>query len=541
MRSFEVDYKSLITQKLLVDAYAYFGSCRDFYGRNVLLKVPTGKIYSSVINSTLMADPLLSPELFFATARFADAKFNFHPPFDRSTFNPSFTPTPNYLRMKKLSYFFAASLVLLFSCKKNEPGIVLPSAEKNVFDMKNDQIKIAVVSDIHYTAPALFSNNGQAGQAFQDYLAQDPKLLAYSDPIWRRVLTDLKTDKPDILLVPGDLTKDGERINHQAMAGFFQSLQNDGVKIYVVPGNHDVANPEARRYDGNNAYPTPNITPAEFSSLYASFGYANAIGRDPNSLSYVTQPYPGLWIMGVDACRYEDNVDKSTTPGRIKPQTLAWMLEKLAQAKAQNITVFGMMHHNLVEHYTNQATLDPGYVIDDWQNISETLMNAGLRIIFTGHYHASDITRVQNKRNELFDIETGSLVTAPIPYRRIVMKNKELDITTNRVTSINATFPDEMSFTQYANSFLSVHLDAYFNYLLTTPAFGAPPSLAAFAAPIYRQGIMAHLAGDEKINPQQKDEIKQLATYSPELAEIVGFLWNDLPVKDNQEIVKYRD
>ncbi|GAA4741611.1 metallophosphoesterase family protein [Flavisolibacter ginsenosidimutans] len=442
--------------------------------------------------------------------------------------------------MKKL-LLSIVSCVALLSCKKNETQIVLPATEKNVFNMKDNQIKIAVVSDIHYTAPALFSNNGQAGQAFQDYLAQDPKLLAYSDPIWRRVLADLRADKPDILLVPGDLTKDGERISHEAMAGFFQSLQSDGVKVYVVPGNHDVSNPEARRYNGDNALPTPNVSPADFSNLYAPFGYAAAISRDPNSLSYVAQPYPGLWIMGIDACRYEDNTDKSTTPGRIKSQTLSWMLERLAEAKAQNITVFGMMHHNLLEHYTNQSILDPGYVIDNWQSISEKLMDAGLRIIFTGHYHATDITRVEKEKNELFDIETGSLVTAPIPYRRIVMKNKDLDITTTQVTSINASFPDGMSFTQYANSFLSAHLDVYFNYLLTTPAFGAPPTLAAFAAPIFRQGIMAHLAGDEKINPQQKNEVAQLAGYSPELAQIVGFLWNDLPVKDNKENVKYRD
>lgn len=407
--------------------------------------------------------------------------------------------------------------------------------------MKKNQIKIAVVSDIHYTAPALFTNNGQAGQAFQDYLAHDPKLLAYSDPIWHRVLADLRADKPDILLVPGDLTKDGERVSHEAMAGFFQSLQNDGVKVYVVPGNHDVSNPEARRYDGNKAYPTPNVSPADFSKLYGAFGYANAISRDQNSLSYVVQPYPGLWIMGIDACRYEDNGEKSIGSGRIKPQTLTWMLDKLAQARKQNITVFGMMHHNLVEHYTNQATIDPGYVIDDWQNISETLMNAGLRIIFTGHYHATDITRIEKGNKELFDIETGSLVTPPIPYRRIVMKDNVLDITTNQVTSIGATFPDGMNFTQYANSFLSVRLDAYFNHLLTTPPFGAPASLAAYAAPIFRQGIMAHFTGDEKINPQQKEEVSQLAGRSPQLAQIVNCLWNDLPVKDNEEIVKYRN
>ncbi|MDB5208047.1 MAG: metallophosphoesterase [Flavisolibacter sp.] len=439
--------------------------------------------------------------------------------------------------MKKILFLFSSGCLFIFSCKKNDQP---PAPEKNVFDLKNDHIKIAIVSDIHYTDPGLFTNNGIEGQAFQEYLAQDPKLLAYSDPIFRKVLADLKADKPDILLVPGDLTKDGERISHQSMASFFQSLKNENIKVYVVPGNHDVANPEAMRYDGNNAIPTPGISATEFSSIYGAFGYTNAISRDPNSLSYIAQPYAGLWIMGVDACRYEDNITKSTTPGRIKPQTLSWMLARLAEAKAQNITVFGMMHHNLLEHYTNQTELDPGYVIDNWQPVTESLMNAGLRIIFTGHYHASDITRYEKDGNELFDIETGSLVTAPIPYRRIIMKNKDLDITTTQVTSINAVFPNGMTFTEYSNSFLSGQLDVYFNYLLTNPPFSAPSSLATFAAPMFRQGIMAHFEGDEKINPQQKAEVAQLEAYSPELAGIVDLLWTDLPVKDNRENVKYR-
>lgn len=443
--------------------------------------------------------------------------------------------------MKKLFYLFVAGCAAFASCKKNDVMTTASARDKNAFDLKNNPIKIAVVSDIHYTAPALFTNGAEAGRAFQAYLAQDPKLIAYSDPIWRRVLADLRADKPDILLVPGDLTKDGERMSHEALAGFFRRLQNDGINVFVVPGNHDVANPEAMRYDGDNAYPTPGVSAAAFSALYAAFGYAAALSRDAGSLSYVVQPCPGLWIMGIDACRYEDNGEKSTTGGRIKPQTLAWMLERLAEARAQNIAVFGMMHHNLLEHYTNQSQLDPGYVIDDWQNVSETLMNAGLRVVFTGHYHATDITRLQSAKAELFDIETGSLVTAPIPYRRIVMNEKELDITTTHVASIDATLPAGTTFPQYANTFLSGHLDAYFNHLLTTPAFGAPPELAAFAAPIYRQGIMAHFAGDEKINARQKDEIRQLASYSPELAGIVGLLWADLPVKDKVETVRYRN
>lgn len=438
----------------------------------------------------------------------------------------------------------ATITVLLLACKKTDLTTSLPAQSTATQRLKKENLAIAVVSDIHYTDPKLFTNGGIEGKAFQDYLAQDPKLLTYSDPIFRRVLADLKANKPDVLLVPGDLTKDGEWISHQSVAAFFQDLKQQGIHVYVVPGNHDVANPEASTYNGDNASPAPNVSAAQFSTLYADFGYSDAshtISRDPASLSYVAQIASDLWLLGIDACRYEDNTDKATTPGRIKPKTLGWILNRLADARKQNITVFAMMHHNLVEHYTNQSLLDPGYVIEDWQNVTEKLMEAGLRIIFTGHYHASDITRYEKSGKELFDIETGSLVTAPLPYRRIRVKNKDLEIATEQVSSIDSNLPDGVNLQGYANSFLSGHLDAYFSYLLTTPAFGAPQQLADYAAPIFRKGIMAHMAGDEKISPAQQTEIQQLGTRSPDLAGIVNLLWTDLPVKDNREVVKYRE
>ena len=52
MQSFEIGYRGLISQRLLIDAYAYFGTYQDFYGRTVLVEGGTNKIYSSLINSS---------------------------------------------------------------------------------------------------------------------------------------------------------------------------------------------------------------------------------------------------------------------------------------------------------------------------------------------------------------------------------------------------------------------------------------------------------------------------------------------------------
>jgi UDP-2,3-diacylglucosamine pyrophosphatase LpxH len=419
---------------------------------------------------------------------------------------------------------------LLWSCKK---GIDPAPGDGST------NLKIAIVSDIHYMEPSLLVNNGAAGTAFQNYLDQDPKMVQYSDPIFKKVMEELRAEKPDILLIPGDITKDGEKIGHQAMAAFLTQLRNDGIKVFAMPGNHDINNAKAKLYNGDKDFAVDKTSKADFASIYANFGYSDAISRDPVSLSYVAELQPGLRIIAIDASKYDEyGPAGDVAAGRIKPETLAWVLAQLAQAKQQNIQVFAMMHHNLIEHYAGQSQLDPGYVIDDWQNAANTLMDAGLKVIFTGHYHANDISSYSHNGKKLFDIQTGSLVTAPSPYRIVIVKNDQLEVKTNTVQSIAAPLPGNLSFPAYANGFLSQHLDGYFNYYLTA-ILGAPQPVATFAAPLFRNGIMAHFAGDEKMPADQQQKIAELAAMSQQLAGIVTTLWTDTGEIDNNTTVKY--
>lgn len=441
----------------------------------------------------------------------------------------------------RLWLFVALFCQLAISCKKDlidEQNLTSTDGINHAARSSNGHLKIAIVSDIHYMHPSLLVNNGAAGTAFQNYLDQDPKLVQYSDPIWRRVMGELGAENPDILLVPGDITKDGEKIGHQAMAGFFNQLEQKGTRVYVMPGNHDINNAKAKLYDGNNDYPADQTSATDFENIYANFGYSEAIARDSNSLSYVAQLEPGLRILSIDASKYEDYTNGDVAEGRIKPQTLAWVLRQLAYAKQQNNTVFAMMHHNLIEHYAGQSQLDPGYVVNDWQTITPTLIDAGLRIIFTGHYHANDISSYTHNGKEVVDIQTGSLVTAPCPYRIVTVKNKKLEVKSNTVQSIAASLPGGVSFPTYAGVFLSQHLDGYFSYYLANN-LGVPAPLVTIAAPLFRNGIMAHFAGDEKMPPDQRAKINNLATMSQQLAGIVTTLWTDTGIKDNTVVVDY--
>ena len=124
--------------------------------------------------------------------------------------------------MKQKLWFIALLLSqFVLSCRKELTD------DKNFHHSQgnNHNLEMAIVSDIHYMDPSLLGPGGAAGLAFQNYLNQDPKLVEYSAAIFGKVMGELKMEHPDILLVPGDITKDGEKIGHQAMAGFFAQLE----------------------------------------------------------------------------------------------------------------------------------------------------------------------------------------------------------------------------------------------------------------------------------------------------------------------------
>ena len=427
------------------------------------------------------------------------------------------------------AWLYAFCFLVLFSCRKDYMRDNFNNAKEN----GGQTLKIAIVSDIHYMDRSLLRNHAESGAAFQAYLDQDPKLIQYSDPIFRQCMKQLVASKPDILLIPGDLTKDGEKVSHQSIIQLLRELKKSNIKIFVVPGNHDINNPEAAQYDGDNASPAPSITSNEFATLYAEFGYGTAIARDPQSLSYVNEIYPGIWILGLDACRYEDNQNIAIVGGRLKPETQSWAIQWINEARKRHVAIFGMMHHGIVEHYAGQNQLDPGYVIDDYENVVHNFTMAGLSVVFTGHYHANDITSRQDGNKILYDIETGSMVTAPIPYRLITIRGNSLDITTNYIRDIDAQFPGGLDFPTFANTFLSNHLDGYIGYALANPPYSLPNELVSIGAPLLRDGFMAHFAGDEKVSPEEQAKIDAFGQWVPPLGDALNSLWTDIPPADN--------
>ena len=289
-------------------------------------------------------------------------------------------------------------------------------------DMNRKIIKMAVISDLHVMAPQLLVSEGKA---FEDYLIKDRKMLRESAEILETLVTDILDIKPHLVLVTGDLTKDGERVSHQLVVKQLQRLVDAGIQVLVVPGNHDINNPDARIYDGETATPTYTITRSEFAELYKEMGYDGQSRRDPDTLSYCRDVTENLTILAVDACMDRLNTfvsrgdarDHCKTSGNLEPSSQQWLVAQAAAATAAGKRVIAMMHHHLVPHFHMEDTLAAPYMVDDAGQLCQRLVQAGVHVVFTGHLHISDISQTNLRDGQMVEVATAAAVGYPCQWR----------------------------------------------------------------------------------------------------------------------------
>lgn len=421
----------------------------------------------------------------------------------------------------------AASLILVSCSEDDDPAAPLP---------QNPTAVIAVFSDPHYFDPNLISS----GSEFETYISRDRKLLAESHALTEAAVAGILATDAEIVLVPGDLTKDGERSSHEGFTSFLAQLEAAGKAVFVVPGNHDVRNPNAVRYADEETVPVANVTEQEFAQIYAAYGFEEAIARDPSSLTYVAEPVDGIWILGMDVCRYQQNDGRAypETGGRFLPETEAWVKARLQEARDQGKTVFGVMHHGMLEHFQGQK-LNPvssNYVVDDWARISAEFAELGMHVVFTGHFHSNDIVSRSTGSSFIYDIETGALVTWPSPWRIVrLQSDRTLQISTRHIEAIQYDTQGR-AFQDYAYDYLSSGMRDLVATILVS-MFGLGEAEAQSYAPIMSDAFITHYRGDETMTAEAQGLIVELQragdVNSLLMASALQALLTDLPPADN--------
>jgi UDP-2,3-diacylglucosamine pyrophosphatase LpxH len=402
--------------------------------------------------------------------------------------------------MKKTIILCWLFLVIMAGCKGNraEPVYEFKYQDANVPEKKEDswpQVRFAVISDPHTYDPSL----GTEGEAFEEYLKHDRKLLAESERILGEAFTLIRDSGVIFVIVPGDLTKDGATVSHMMFADYMARLEKAGIEVYVVPGNHDMVNTHAVKFDSEKTIPVEHVVRDSFKKIYKDLGYDKAIMEDEHSVSYVAEPVPGLWLLALDSAITTNNIaeDYPNTDGEFNHKTAAWIEDVLINARMEGKAVIPFFHHALVPHWEGQEKLHPEYILNGYQQMQALFAHYGVKMVFTGHYHAQDVAKVSlEDGNWVYDIMTGSLVTYPCPIRYIeIQADNMVRITSDFVTTI----PDfEGDFESYARD--TVFDGVYTIAMETIMGYRVNEPRAEYISKRVASAYLSHYRGDE--NPQ---------------------------------------
>lgn len=298
-----------------------------------------------------------------------------------------------------------------------------------------EPLRVATLSDLHYFAK---EDMGNRDEGF--FAAMSTSNAPYSDEILDAALATLEKSAKErglkYVLLSGDLTYNGEKSGHEALAKRLEAFEREsGLTVFVTNGNHDINNDDATRYvldEETGAYYweyAEETSPEDFREIYKNLGWDQAVSTFAPSagkagmLSYAARLDGGYRLIVIDAGKYSgDNTasgqDIWETGGNITNELMVWVLDQIAQARAAGEIPLGMTHWNIGDQNYFTTVALQGFAMDNWQAVAETLANAGMHFVFTGHTHDTDLTSTVSDNGEtLYNITTCSLGNYPNEYR----------------------------------------------------------------------------------------------------------------------------
>lgn len=374
--------------------------------------------------------------------------------------------------------------------------------------------RIMLISDPHVMGPGLLIKKGDA---WEDAIYYDRKLTEYTRDIYDEMIAVALREKPDLFLISGDLTKDGEMVSHEYVAEKLQLLKQAGIKPFVIPGNHDLGTDEACYYDGGYCDNVLEVADANsFAELYRDFGYGDDVERDEHSLSWSCEPVEGLVLIGLDTGQ-----DDTELNGCISEFTIGWLFNQAMDAKQRGKQVIVMMHHSLFPHivkvdecnatYSVRLAMkmlnDDAYIYHDYTYVLGRLAYAGVPVVFSGHVHASDIAKDVMSGSSVFDISTASCASFPNPYRMLTLSD---DFNTMRIQTYRITeLPGLDNFAALSEE----RMNSGLKHLVWDNTHNEE------FCDLFADLFKVHVMGNEPYNPRQKEFLDMYEENLPQMKE----------------------
>ncbi len=267
------------------------------------------------------------------------------------------------------------------------------------------ETRVMVVSDLHYLAKELYADSDLFLRALR---SGDGKLTQYGDELLDALEKTALREMPDALVVSGDLTFNGEKASHQALAKRFERLRQAGVPVWVIPGNHDINTGAARGFTSVGWYSAEGAAEADFASIYADFMLYDPAGVQ---FSYAVPLNDSLWLAMTDVAYYRG---MAQTFGLFAAGHREWLEGVLLRAQEAGAEVITVTHHSLIAH---TDFLRDSYQMMGYETMLSLARQYGVRLNLSGHLHIQHIAR----EGDTADAALGAFCLWPHRYAMVTL------------------------------------------------------------------------------------------------------------------------
>lgn len=351
-------------------------------------------------------------------------------------------------------------------------------------------IRVAVLSDPHLHDVGSGNGPGTVVRSLAETI-HSTRVFNESEAAFRQVLADIADQSPDVLVIVGDLTDDGQPASWAAVASLLAGFRAaHGIRVFATPGNHDqwamAGKPLTKdRVDADGRIETLSSDPRPGVTLCAGMrmvGYADALRfgaafgymRDPADLhwetpfgrsdrlaervylqgdggpgmidaSYLVEPQKGLWLLSIDANAYRPDgnggVDDFSKEGwsaalRHKPHLLPWMTDVARRAKDLGKSLVAFSHYPVADIFSGTVAaldaVDPtggGRRRMPDPGTMAALAGTGIGLHFSGHFHV-DAT-APDPSGRMLNVAMPSTVAFPAGWKLLEIDGPETRIITH--------------------------------------------------------------------------------------------------------------
>lgn len=202
--------------------------------------------------------------------------------------------------------------------------------------------------------------------------ALHPKIRKHSERLLERLLRDVALRKPDHVVITGDLTLTAKETEFRRARAYLDAAL-PGVRLTVLPGNHDVWREEAVREGW----------------FLRSFGDAVTcdLGGRPYPFCHLVGDH--LALVGLDSSPFVPGAEPYDVPGLVGPGQLERLASLCGDDRVRSRFVVLLLHHHLRLSDVDRAAPDPKdpTPLADAAAVERALSSLPVGLVLHGHRH----------------------------------------------------------------------------------------------------------------------------------------------------------